>query len=93
MATEFRAAANKVRHDNHTAPASLTERTFTVEANFLVIYNSDSSNAAEVSFDGTNTFPIPALSTLSMELAKQKSYYTKATAGSPALKVMYGSES
>lgn len=92
MPSEFRAASNKLRHDNHTAPGSLTERSFSQLANFLIIYNSDSSNAAEVSFDGTNTFPIPALSSFSIEVSQLKSYWTKATAGSPALKVLFGSE-
>ena len=88
MATDMRAASNKVRHDNHTAPGSLTERTFTVPANFLIIYNAGATSAA-ISFDGTNEFPIPAGSTLSMDLCKQVSYYTS---GSVALKVMYGAE-
>jgi len=90
MATEFRAASNVVRHDNHSAPASLTERTFTKPANFLLIYNPSVSEV-QVSFDGTNEFPIPSGAALSFELAHYKSYYTHGS-GAEALKVLVGSE-
>lgn len=90
MATEMRAAAAVIRHDNHTPTGSLVERTFTVPANFLLIYNSDASTSASVSFDGVSEFPIPAGASLALEVAKLKSYYTK---GAVALKVLVGSES
>ena len=91
MATEFRAAANKMRHDNHAAPGSLTERTFAVPANFLIISNTDSTNPAAVSFDGSNSFTIPAGASASFDMAKQVSYWTSGTS-SPALEVVFGSE-
>lgn len=92
MATEQRAASNVVRHDNHTAPDTIAERTFTKPANFLIVYNSHATTAAAISFDGTNTFPIPAGGSLSMDLSLQRTYWTQSTGAACALKVMYGSE-
>lgn len=88
MATMVRSDAKVLRHDNHTAPVALTLRSFTKPANALLIYNAGATQA-EVSFDGTNSFPIPAGSTFSVECDQLTGYYTS---GNVAVKVLYGSQ-
>lgn len=82
-----------IRHDNHTAPGSFTVRTLSPNgADFLIIRNTDSTNNAQISFDGSQGFSIRPGEIFTFELINQRTYYTKATAGSPALEVMIGSD-
>jgi len=92
MPTETIAAANVLRHDNHTAPASLTERTLTQPANFLLIKNSHATLSLSVSFDGVNTYTLGPGSSLSLETAKQKTYWTAEVTATATVEVLYGSE-
>ena len=92
MATETRCANNKLRHDNHTPPTTIAERTFTKPANDMIFRNLDATITMYVSFDGTNLFTITAGQSLSVQGSNQKTYYSKAASGTPSMEVMYGSE-
>lgn len=91
MAKEIKHAAVQggIRHDNHTAPASLTKRTISPKANYILIKNKNLTNEAEVSFDGVNTFPINPGGSLSIEASGLIDYWTS---GSVALAVLIGGE-
>lgn len=80
-----------VRHDNHTAPGSFTVRNFAEPADFLLIRNTGTDSAL-ISFDGTNGFTIKPDEIMSFNLRNQRSYFTKASAGTPTLEVLVGSD-
>lgn len=88
----FRVPVSFIRHDNHTPTASLVARTFTKPVDFVLFRNTDTSLSINVSFDGTNSFTLRPLESLSMEVVRMRGYYTQATSGSPALQVMTGSQ-
>lgn len=81
-----------VRHDNHTAPGSFTERTFAQPADFLLIRNTDATNSVLISFDGVNGFTLKPDEILTLSLRNKKTYFTKAVSGSPTLEVLVGSD-
>jgi hypothetical protein len=81
-----------IRHDNHTPTGSFVVRTLPSPTNFMLIRNVDTTNAAQISFDGTNGFTINPGELLCFELVRQRTYWTKASAGSPALQVLLGSD-
>lgn len=91
MAKEVKCAAVQggIRHDNHTAPASLTLRSIIPKINYLLIKNKSLTSSANVSFDGVNSFPINPGGSLSMEVSGLIAYYTS---GSVDLAVLFGSE-
>lgn len=92
MATEIRAAVNIVRHDNHTAPVSLTKRTFPKPINSLLIYNPSTTATASISFDGSSLLNIKPGGAFSMDFSNLYSYWTQGDGSTNALQVVTGSE-
>lgn len=92
MATEIRYANNVMRHDNHTAPVSLTKRIFPVPINCILIYNPSSTADAAISFDGVNTLTIKKGAAFSMDFAKLYSYWTLGDGSTTTLQVVTGAE-
>lgn len=93
MPTEFRAAANVVRHDNYTATTTPTTKTPIDQANFLLIENLDATNSILISFDGGVTFKTLAPGKfLGMEVSQLLSYVVRSSAGTASVECLYGSE-
>jgi len=92
MAANISIPSPLVRHDNHTAPGSFTERTFAKPADFLLIRNTDTTDSALISFDGTNGFTLKPGEILTLSLKNKRTYFTKAAAGTPTLEVLVGSD-
>jgi len=92
MAANLSIPSPLVRHDNHTAPGTFTERTFVKPADFLLVRNTDTTNSALVSFDGLTGFTLKPDEILTLSLKNKRTYWTKAAAGTPALEVLVGSD-
>ena len=93
MATQVRASVNKIRHDNHIPPLSLTFRSFSAGSvsNTILISNISDDTNVDISFDGTNLFTIRPGGAFSMNFSNQKGYWTKGD-GVGELQVIVGSE-
>lgn len=91
MATEIRYAVSAVRHDNHTAPITLTKRNFPKPINTLLVINTSSTANAYISFDGVNKLTLVPGDSFSMDFAKRYDYWTQSD-GTADLEVVTGSE-
>lgn len=78
-----------IRHDNHTAPASLTKRSLNPKVNYLLIKNRSTTDPANISFDGINTYTLDPRESLSVEGSGLISYWTS---GSVDLEVIIAGE-
>jgi len=78
MSKEIKASAvkNAVRHDNHTAPLSLTKRNTVRKYNYLLVKNRSSTAVALISFDGINSFTIDPKESISLEVSGLTDYWT-----------------
>lgn len=91
MPKEIKAAAVQggIRHDNHTAPVILTQRTFNPLVNYILIKNRSLTNPAEISFDGITSYTLDPKESLGIEGSGLKHYWTS---GNVQLQVIIGSE-
>ena len=92
MATEIRYASNRIRHDNHLAPTTLTERTFVKPANTVLIVNTSVTNSAWISFDGLSLFTLKPGASICLDFSKQYTYWTKGDGVTTNMEVIVGAE-
>ena len=92
MATHIVYNTATVRHDNHTPPASFTQRTFTSPINSILVVNISSTVNSYLSFDGSNSLTLKPGAAFSMDFSRQISYWTKSDSGAGSLEVVTGSE-
>jgi len=93
MASQTADLVNRFRHDNYTTAVGAVTKTPTEPINFLRIKNTDSTDLVQISFDGGSTFyDIQPGETFELKTFALVSYDVKASANTPAVQALYGSE-
>jgi len=81
-----------LRHDNHSAPAVLTQRNLNPKVNYILVRNTDRINSIGLSFDGTNMYTLRPGESLGLQVSGITKYWTVSLAGLVAVQVLTGAE-
>lgn len=96
MSTRMQANAQKFGHLNSTLTVTAAAQTFPTNTNFILIYNPDTANTVQISFDAdTTNFPIAPGASLSLDcdnFPARNTFHLKSSASTIAVKIIYGYE-